>query len=614
MLFRFFENAVDPLADEEPARPPTRFWSFVWHYARPFRGLFAMLIVTSVAIALIEVFAFERIGHLIDLAAEAGPDRFFEEHGGALLTILVMIAILWPLLQLADELALLQGIMGNMPMAIRWRAHRYLLRQSSTFFADDFAGRIATKVMQTALGVRETAVKLTNLMVWGVVYFGSALVLFFANDWRLAVPLVIWLVLYVGVMRFFLPRLSAISERQSEDRSMLTGRIVDAYTNIGTVKLFSTGPAEDAYAREGMRTMLGSVYPQMRLATLLSMTLHVMNGLLIAGTAFLGLWLWSGGVLTIGAVAFAATLSLRLQGISHYFLWEISNLFENIGMAQNGMETIARPLAITDRTKEELRVEKGGIRFDNVSFHYGRERRVISGLDLAIRPGEKVGIVGRSGAGKSTLVNLLLRLHDTEGGKVLIDGQNVAGVTQDSLRRQIGVVTQDTALMHRSIRENIAYGRPEATEDEILEAAREAEAIGFIETLEDQKGRRGLDAHVGERGVKLSGGQRQRIAIARVVLKNAPILILDEATSALDSEVEAAIQGRLDRLMADKTVLAIAHRLSTIAAMDRLIVLDQGAIVEEGTHDSLLRKGGLYASLWERQSGGFLAAEQNEAV
>jgi ATP-binding cassette subfamily B multidrug efflux pump len=447
-----------------------------------------------------------------------------------------------------------------------------------------------------------------------VVYFGSALVLFFANDWRLAVPLVIWLVLYVGVMRFFLPRLSAISERQSEDRSMLTGRIVDAYTNIGTVKLFSTGPAEDAYAREGMRTMLGSVYPQMRLATLLSMTLHVMNGLLIAGTAFLGLWLWSGGVLTIGAVAFAATLSLRLQGISHYFLWEISNLFENIGMAQNGMETIARPLAITDRTKEELRVEKGGIRFDNVSFHYGRERRVISGLDLAIRPGEKVGIVGRSGAGKSTLVNLLLRLHDTEGGKVLIDGQNVAGVTQDSLRRQIGVVTQDTALMHRSIRENIAYGRPEATEDEILEAAREAEAIGFIETLEDQKGRRGLDAHVGERGVKLSGGQRQRIAIARVVLKNAPILILDEATSALDSEVEAAIQGRLDRLMADKTVLAIAHRLSTIAAMDRLIVLDQGAIVEEGTHDSLLRKGGLYASLWERQSGGFLAAEQNEAV
>ncbi|MEO1656420.1 MAG: ABC transporter ATP-binding protein [Pseudomonadota bacterium] len=613
-MFRIFESFVDPLKDEPPARPPSSLRDFVWHYTKPFKWLFLTTIVTSILIALIEVFAFERIGHLIDLANESGADSFLAEHGGELAIVMVMIAVLWPLMSLVDELALLQGIMGNMPMSIRWRAHRYLLRQSASFFADDFAGRVATKVMQAALGARETAAKITNLLVWGAVYFGSAFVLFFANDWRLTIPLVIWFVAYIAAGRYFLPKLAAVSQKQSDDRSMLTGRVVDAYTNIGTVKLFSTGPAEDAYAREGMKTMLGSVYGQMRLATGLSMSLHIMNGILIAGTLGFGLWLWSTGAITIGAVAFAASLALRMQGISEFFLWEVANLFENIGMTQDGMEMISKPLTIKDKSDRALTVPKGEIAFNDVSFHYGKDdRRVITGLDLGIQPGEKVGLVGRSGAGKSTLVNLLLRLHDVEGGKILIDDQEIADVTQDSLRSAIGVVTQDTSLMHRSIRENIAYGRPEATEDDIVAAAKKAEAWTFIEELEDQKGRKGLDAHVGERGVKLSGGQRQRIAIARVILKDAPILIFDEATSALDSEVEAAIQERLDDLMGEKTVIAIAHRLSTIAAMDRLIVLDQGEIVEEGTHNALLAQNGLYASLWKRQSGGFIGAAEDAA-
>ncbi|GGY49824.1 ABC transporter ATP-binding protein [Parvularcula lutaonensis] len=615
MLFRTFENFVDPLKDEAPTRPPTKLVPFIWHYAKPFRWLFLLTIVTSMLIAIVEVFAFERIGHLIDLAAGSTPEAFFSEHGGEVIAVVVMIALVWPFLSLLDELGFLQGIMGNMPMSIRWRGHRYLLRQSSTFFADDFAGRIATKLMQTALGARETAAKITNLCVWGVVYFGSAVVLFFANDWRLVIPLLAWLVAYLAAALFFLPKLAEVSKRQSDDRSMLTGRIVDAYSNIGTVKLFSTGPAEDEYAREGMQKMLGSVYPQMRLATGLSMSLHVMNGFMISGVLTLGLFLWSQGALTVGAVAFAATLALRLQAISHYFLWEVANLFENIGMTQDGMETLSAPLAVTDKSDNRLSVPSGRVVFEDVYFHYGKEgKRVISGLSLDVAAGEKVGLVGRSGAGKSTLVNLLLRLHDVEGGRVLIDGQNVADVTQDSLRGHIGVVTQDTALMHRSIRENIAYGRPGASEDAIIAAAKKAEAWEFIQELEDKKGRKGLDAHVGERGVKLSGGQRQRIAIARVILKDAPILVLDEATSALDSEVEAAIQGRMDELMGDKTVIAIAHRLSTIAAMDRLIVLDNGEIIEQGSHEELLQQGGLYAALWRRQSGGFIAADEQEDV
>jgi ATP-binding cassette subfamily B multidrug efflux pump len=612
-MFRFFERLTDPLPPGPAETPPARLVPFVWHYVRPFRWLLAATILLSVAIAFIEVLAFDLVGEVVGWMSEAGREGFLDAHGGQLLLILGLIALVWPLLALLDELVLLQGIMPNMPMSIRWRAHRTLLRQSSSFFADDFAGRLSTKLMQTALSVRETVVKLSNLMVYMAVYVSSALFLFAQADLRLVVPLLVYLALYGAIMAVFLPRLQRIADLQAEARSQLTGRIVDAYTNIGTVKLFSSASVEDAYAGEGMRAMLDTVYPQMRIATTISFLIHLVNGFLIASTLGLGVWLWSRGAVELSVVAFAVPLTLRLQGISQYFLWEVSNLFENIGTVQNGMETLSRPVAVTDRTDRALVPARGGVAYEGVRFAYGRDEAVIDGLSLTIAPGEKVGLVGRSGAGKSTLVNLLLRLYDPEAGRVLIDGQDVSEVTQDSLRRAVAVVTQDTALLHRSIRDNIAYGRPDAAEDEIVEAARRAEAWPFIEGLVDDKGRAGLDAMVGERGVKLSGGQRQRIAIARVILKDAPILVLDEATSALDSEVEAAIQDRMDELTRGRTVLAIAHRLSTIAAMDRLVAMDRGRIVEEGTHSELLEADGLYASLWRRQSGGFVGSEAREA-
>ena len=609
MLFRFFEGLVDPLPDETPQTPPGRFVPFVWHYVKPFKALLAASVFLSAVIGFLEVYAFELTGGVIEWMSVTDRAAFWDTHGRDVALIVMLVMVVWPLLSLIDELTLLQGIMANMPMLIRWRGHRTLLRQSTSFFADDFAGRLSTKLMQSALGVRDTVVKLTNLMVYMTVYFGSALVLFAAADPRLVGPLVLWLAGYLATMAIFLPRLRAISEAQSEARSQLNGRIVDAYANIGTVKMFSSADAEDAYARQGMREMLSTVYPQMRLATGLGFTIHLLNGFLIGGTLLLGLWLWSRGQAALGVVAFAVPLTLRVQGIAQYFLWEVANLFENVGMAQNGMETLAKPVAVTDRTDRDLVVTEGAVAFEDVSFAYGEGRAVIDGLSLRIAPGERVGLIGRSGAGKSTLVSLLLRFYDAEGGRVTIDGQDVTAVTQDSLRRRIAVVSQDTSLLHRSVRENIAYGRPQATEAEIIEAARRAEAWDFIDELRDEAGRTGLDALVGERGVKLSGGQRQRIAIARVILKDAPILVLDEATSALDSEVEAAIQSQLDRLTKGRTVLAIAHRLSTIAAMDRLVVMEAGRIVEEGTHEALLARGGLYAQLWARQSGGFVAGE-----
>ena len=609
MLFRLFERFVNPLPEEAPQAPPGRFLPFVWHYVRPFRFLLLVSILTSALIGFIEVYAFELVGDVIRWMGEAGREGFWDQHGGEVVGIVLLIAVVWPVMSLLDELTLLQGIMGNMPMLIRWRGHRQLLRQSTGFFAGDFAGRLSTKLMQTALGVRDTVVKLTNLVVYMTVYFASALVLFGLADARLMAPLLVWLAGYVALMVVFLPRLRAISETQSEARSQLTGRVVDAYTNITTVKMFSSAREEDAYARGGMQAMLDTVYPQMRLATALSLLIHILNGILIAGTLLLALWLWSQGRVALDTVAFAVPLTLRIQGISQYFLWEVSNLFENIGMAQNGMETLAKPVAVTDRSGRALDVSRGQVAFEDVRFAYGEGRTVVDGLSLTIAPGERVGLIGRSGAGKSTLVSLLLRFYDPEEGRVLIDGQDIADVTQDSVRARIAVVSQDTSLLHRSVRENIAYGRPGATEAEIERAARQAEAWDFIQDLRDDQGRTGLDALVGERGVKLSGGQRQRIAIARVILKDAPILVLDEATSALDSEVEAAIQSQLDTLTRGRTVLAIAHRLSTIAAMDRLIVMEAGRIIEEGTHDALLARGGLYAQLWARQSGGFVAAE-----
>ncbi|MEL6946222.1 MAG: ABC transporter ATP-binding protein, partial [Pseudomonadota bacterium] len=506
------------------------------------------------------------------------------------------------------SLLLHQSVFGNFPMIIRWQAHRYMLGQSMGFYQDEFAGRIATKVMQTALGVRETVIKILDVFVYVGVYFLGALILVGSFDLLLVLPFVFWVALYATAMAYFLPRMAAISKKQADARSLMTGRVVDSYTNIGTVKLFAHAGRELDYARESMDDFLKTVHPQMRLSTGMHLSLDLLNHGLLLSVGAIAIYQWLNGAATVAAVAVAAALVTRLSGMSHWIMWELAGLFENIGMAIDGMNTIARPRDVQDKADAKtLTVKEGAIAFQNVNFQYDKHGTVMEDLSLALTPGEKVGLVGRSGAGKTTLMNVLLRLYDINGGRVLIDGEDIADVTQESLRSQIAVVTQDTSLLHRSVRDNIAYGRLSATDDEVIAAAKRANAHEFILALEDSHGNKGYDAMVGERGVKLSGGQRQRIAIARVFLKNAPILVLDEATSALDSEVEAVIQEQLFNLMEGKTVLAIAHRLSTIANMDRLIVLDKGAIVEEGLHDALVEKGGLYASLWNRQSGGFLS-------
>ncbi len=553
---------------------------------------------------------FNAIGNMIDWMQVSDRATFFDVYGPQLMAVAILIIVVWPLVSLLDSALEHQGLLGNFAMQIRWRAHRYLLGQSASFYANDFAGRIATKVMQTALSVRDSIVSINGLVVYVVVYFSSALVIFISSDVRLALPLLCWLAAYVLVMRFFLPKLKAVSAKQADARSSMTGRVVDAYSNIQTVKMFSSSDAEEQYAKDSMQEMLQSVYQQMRLVTKLNTTLITLNALLICSTMGFGVWLWTQSIVSTGAIAVAGALTLRLQAMSQWFIWELARLFEAIGTTQDGMNTLAQARSVDDQPDaENLSVSKGKIEFDKIDFHYGKTSGVISDFSLAISAGERIGLVGQSGAGKSTLVNLLLRLYDLERGQIKIDDQNIAAVTQESLRHHIAMVTQDTSLLHRTIRENVAYGRPSASEEELLQAIKLAKADEFVDSLEDNEGNKGLDAKVGERGVKLSGGQRQRIAIARVILKDAPILVLDEATSALDSEVEAAIQEQLEQLMQGKTVIAIAHRLSTIAKMDRLIVLQNGCIVEQGTHTELVRLGGVYARLWSRQSGGFLGSD-----
>ena len=614
-MFAAFERLVDPYPRAAPEMPPKGFFAFCYHYTRPFLGPLIAIGLLTALISVIEIVFFAFVGDLVDWLSAADRATFLADHGGELAAMGLVVVVGFPLAMLFQNLLMFQTVYGTFPMLVRWKAHRYILGQSLDFFHNEFAGRVSQKVMQTALAVRETVTKIIDVFVYVVVYFIGTLYLVGRADLWLTLPLILWLAAYVGILVFFIPRLQRISMAQADARAQMTGRVVDSYTNIQTIKLFAHTLREQDYARDAMDEFMVTVHRQMRLVTALNMSLHFANSLLLAAVAGTAIWGWLTESISLGAIAVAIALVMRIRAMSQWILWETANLFENVGTVEDGITTIAQPIAITDgETAANLTVKRGEIVFDHARFHYGREQKVIEDLSLVIAPGEKVGVVGRSGAGKSTLVNLLLRFYDLEGGRILIDGQDISRVTQESLRSRIGMVTQDTSLLHRSVRENIAYGRPDATDAEIIAAACQAEADDFIRALADAKGRTGYDAHVGERGVKLSGGQRQRIAIARVLLKDAPILILDEATSALDSEVEAAIQGSLYRLMEGKTVIAIAHRLSTIAAMDRLVVLDRGRIVEIGTHDELLRRGGLYAQLWSRQSGGFLDETVLEAA
>lgn len=606
-MLRWFETRLDPFPTAPPAQPPATLYAFCRHFTRGAERWLLLMAATSAAFAVGEVALYAYVGKLVDRMTALGVSGFLVQEGPRLAWMAALVLVLLPLLVLLNSTVQHQTLLGNFPMRIRWNVHRYLLRQSMGYFQDEFAGRIAAKLMQTSLAVRETVVKLFDIGNYVLVYVGGTLLVAASADWRLMLPFLGWLLCYAVLMRWFVPRMGKVSQDQADARSVMTGRIVDSYTNIATVKLFSHSQREQAYAREAMAGFLDPVYRQMRLATVAYSVLYALNMALLFAVSATGIGLWLSGHTTAGALAVAMALALRFLGMSHWIMWELSALFENIGTVHDGISSIALPPTVDDAPDAPpLANVRGEIRFNNVSFHYGKGSGVIAGLNLQIAPGEKIGVVGRSGAGKSTLVNLLLRFHDVEGGRIDIDGIDIASVQQDSLRAHIGVVTQDTSLLHRTVRDNILYGRPDASEADLLDAARQANADDFIETLADNKGGRGFDAQVGERGVKLSGGQRQRIAIARVLLKNAPILVLDEATSALDSEVEAVIQENLYRLMRGKTVIAIAHRLSTIAAMDRLIVMDAGHIVEAGSHEHLLANGGLYAQLWQRQSGGFL--------
>ena len=606
-MFQYFESRIDPYPDQQPAEPPPGLVAFCWQYTRPVAGWIVVMALLTAFVAVGEVMLFSFLGSIVDWLSNAERVGFLEREKSRLWLMGGFLLVALPLAVLFHSLIVHQALLGNYPMIVRWQMHRFLLKQSMSFFADEFAGRVATRVMQTSLAVREVVMKIADVLVYILVYFISVVVIVASSDLRLALPLLGWLLIYVVVVTHFVPKLAKVSREQADARSMMTGRIVDSYTNINTVKLFSHAGREANYAKRGMQGFLQTVHRQMRLVTTMQFCVYFNNVLVVFLIAGLSIWLWLESVVSVGSIAVAVALALRLNGMSQWIMWEMSSLFESIGVVHDGMSMLSKRQSVNDEpSATELVVPRGSIRFDEVTFHYGKKAGVLEGLNLEVQPGERLGLVGRSGAGKTTIANILLRFYDLESGKIFIDDVDIATVTQDSLRGQIGVVTQDTSLLHRSIRDNIAYSKPGASDEEVIEAAKRARALEFIEELEDQAGRKGFDAHVGERGVRLSGGQRQRIAIARVFLKDAPILVLDEATSALDSEVEAAIQENLFDLMSGKTVIAIAHRLSTIASLDRLIVLEKGRIIESGAHDELVDAGGVYADLWSRQSGGFL--------
>jgi ATP-binding cassette subfamily B multidrug efflux pump len=615
-VFRFFENLVDPYVPyAETDRPPTRLWPFMRAYARPFHAVFALTAVMSVVVAAVEVWLIGYLGRLVDTLAETVPGEVWRIHGTELLLVALLILFIRPALQAFDVLLLNNAIMPNFGTLIRWRAHRHVLRQSVGWFENDFAGRIANRIMQTPPAAGEAVFQLFDAIAYAIAYIIGAAILLSDADPRLVLPLIAWLVLYGLLVRWTVTRVGPASQAASDARSAVTGRVVDAYTNIHSVKMFAHHDRELAYAKEAIEKARTTFQKEMRIFTVMDVCLVTLNGLLILGVVGWGIWLWSVGSASLGVVAAASALVLRLNAMTGWIMWALSSFFRNLGVIEEGMETIAQPITLVDRPEAKaLNLTEGRIEIDRLTHHYGRGSGGLDSISLTIRPGERVGLVGRSGAGKSTLVKLLLRFYDADGGRILIDGQDIMEVTQESLRRHIGMVQQDSSLLHRSVRDNILYGRPEASEEEMVEAARRAEAHDFILALQDPQGRKGYDAQVGERGVKLSGGQRQRVALARVILKDAPILILDEATSALDSEVEAAIQETLYGMMEGKTVIAIAHRLSTIAHMDRIVVLDGGRIVEDASHAELLEQGGLYARLWARQSGGFIGTDYEEAA
>ena len=623
-IFRFFENRLNPYPDDDYNLATDSLLAFLWACTKGLRGWILALMLLTALIGVYESLLFAWIGDIVNWLGHYTPATLWAEKSQALLGMAAVL-LLSPAVVALSALIKFQTLQGVFPMQMRWRFHRQMLGQSMQFYQDEFSGRVSAKVMQTALAVRETIMTITDMVVYVLVYFISSGVILFNFDGWLLLPFLGWLLLFMATIAYFIPKLKDAASRQADARALMTGRITDAYANIMTVKLFSHSRRESRYARDAMQQFMGTVHDQMRWVSKLEVVNHVINLMLVGTTVVLGLYLWFYRDLSVGAVAAATAMALRLNGLTHWIMWQTAALFENIGTVQDGMRTLSKPHTVVDRANAKpLVVSQGEIVFQQVELHYGKKnsnttsptktaslthQKLLDDFNLHIKAGEKIGLVGRSGAGKSTLVNLILRFYDVDHGQILIDGQNIATVTQESLRQQIGMVTQDTSLLHRTVRENIAYGRPDATDDDIINATKQAHAWQFIQSLSDAKGNQGLDTQVGERGVKLSGGQRQRIAIARVMLKNAPILLLDEATSALDSEVEHAITDSLSNMMAGKTVIAIAHRLSTIASMDRLVVMDQGRIVEQGSHEALLTKGGVYAKLWARQSGGFLGED-----
>ncbi len=612
-MFRFFENLVDPYVPyEEKDQPPTKLWPFLRDYAQPFKRIFAWTAFLSVVVASIEIGLISYMGRVVDLLT-GPPAQVWRNHGTELILVGLFILFLRPLVQALDVLLLNNSILPNFGTLIRWRSHKHVLRQSVGWFENDFAGRIANRIMQTPPAAGEVVFQVFDAISFSLAYLLGAAVLLAAADPRLLLPLLVWFAFYAALVRWTIRRVGPASQAASDARSTVTGRVVDSYSNIHSVKMFAHHDRELDYAKEAIENTRTTFFYEMRLYTIMDIALVTLNGFLIVGVVGWAMYLWMQGTASVGVIAAATALTLRLNAMTGWIMWALTTFFRQLGVVAEGMETIAQPIDLVDRPDAEpLQMDIGRIEVCDLSHHYGRQMGGLDRINLTVAPGEKIGLVGRSGAGKSTLVKLLLRFYDPELGQILIDGQDIRDVTQDSLRSHIGMVQQDSSLLHRSVRDNILYGRPDATEEDMIRAARQAEAHDFILDLTDPAGRSGYDAHVGERGVKLSGGQRQRITLARVMLKDAPILLLDEATSALDSEVEASIQNTLYGLMQGKTVIAIAHRLSTIAQMDRILVMDQGRIVEAGSHDDLLARGGLYADFWSRQSGGFLSPEAAE--